>query len=67
MSTSLDLTKLSLMDALDLAILIEMEAYERYKMFASQLGHTGGYDAGAFFASMARQRMKPAMPAFAAP
>ena len=42
MATRLDLSKLSLMDALDLAILIEMEAYERYKMFASQLGHTGG-------------------------
>jgi rubrerythrin len=58
MSTRLDLSKLSLMDALDLAILIEMEAYERYKMFASQLGHTGGYDAGAFFASMAENEAK---------
>ena len=58
MSTRLDLSKLGLMDALDLAILIEMEAYERYKMFASQLGHTGGYDAGAFFASMAENEAK---------
>ena len=58
MSTRLDLSKLSLMDALDLAKLIEMEAYERYKMFASQLGHTGGYDAGAFFASMAENEAK---------
>lgn len=58
MSTRLDLSKLSLMDALDLAILIEMEAYERYKMFASQLGHTGGYDAGAFFGSMAENEAK---------
>ncbi|NCF23683.1 MAG: rubrerythrin [Gammaproteobacteria bacterium] len=58
MSTRLDLSKLSLMDALDLAILIELEAYERYKMFASQLGHTGGYDAGAFFASMAENEAK---------
>ena len=58
MSTRLDLSKLSLMDALDLAILIEMEAYERYKMFASQLGHTGSYDAGAFFASMAENEAK---------
>ncbi len=58
MSTRLDLSKLSLMDALDLAILIEMEACERYKMFAMQLGHTGGYDAGAFFASMAENEAK---------
>ena len=58
MATRLDLSKLSLMDALDLAILIEMEAYERYKMFASQLGRTGGYDPGAFFASMAENEAK---------
>ena len=58
MSTRLDLSKLSLMDALDLATLIELEAYERYKMFASQLGHTGGYDAGAFFATMAANEEK---------
>jgi rubrerythrin len=58
MATRLDLSKLSLMDALDLATLIEMEAYQRYKMFASQLGRTGGYDAGAFFASMAENEAK---------
>jgi rubrerythrin len=58
MSTSLDLSKLSLMDALDLAKLIEMEACHRYQMFASQLGRTGGYDAGAFFASMAENEAK---------
>ena len=58
MSTRLDLSKLSLMDALDLATLIELEAYERYKMFASQLGRTGGYDPGAFFASMAENEEK---------
>jgi rubrerythrin len=58
MSTSLDLSKLSLMDALDLAKLIELEACHRYQMFASQLGRTGGYDAGAFFASMAENEAK---------
>ena len=42
MSTSLDLTQLSLMDALDMAILIEEEAHQRYKSFASQIGRTGG-------------------------
>jgi hypothetical protein len=58
MSTNLDLSRLSLMDALDLAKLIEMEACHRYQMFASQLGRTGGYDAGAFFASMAENEAK---------
>ena len=58
MSTRLDLSKLSLMDALDLAKLIEMEAHHRYQMFASQLGRSGGYDAGAFFATMAENEAK---------
>ena len=58
MSTRLDLSKLSVMDALDLAKLIEMEACHRYQMFASQLGRTGGYDAGAFFAGMAENEAK---------
>lgn len=58
MSTRLDLSKLSLMDALDLAKLIEMEAHHRYLMFASQLGRGGGFDPGAFFASMADNEAK---------
>ena len=58
MSTRLDLSKLSLMDALDLAILIEIEACQRYQMFASQLGQSGGYDAGAFFATMVENEAK---------
>jgi rubrerythrin len=58
MSTRLDLSKLSVMDALDLAKLIEMEACHRYQMFASQLGRTGGYDAGAFFTTMAENEAK---------
>ena len=59
MSTSLDLSKLSLMDALDLAILIEEEARQRYELFASQVGHAGSrYDAGSFFASMAENEAK---------
>jgi len=58
MSTRLDLSTLSLMDALDLAKLIEVEACHRYQMFASQLGRTGGYDAGAFFATMAENEAK---------
>jgi rubrerythrin len=58
MPTSLDLSKLDLMDALDLAILIEEEAHQRYKMFASQLGGSSGYSAGSFFASMAENEAK---------
>lgn len=59
MSTSLDLSKLSLMDALDLAILIEEEAHQRYTFFVSQVGHsTSSYDAGTFFASMAENEAK---------
>ena len=58
MSTRLDLSKLSLMDALDLAMLIEMEANHRYHMFATQLGRGSGYDAGAFFATMAENEAK---------
>ncbi len=58
MSTRLDLSKLSLMDALDLAHLIEVEAHRRYKMFASQFGFTGGYDAGTFFTKMAENEAK---------
>jgi rubrerythrin len=47
------------MDALDLAILIEEEAHQRYKLFASQIGRTGNSnDAGAFFASMAENEAK---------
>ena len=55
MSTSLDLSKLSLMDALDLATLIEEEARQRYEMFAKQLSGSG---AGTFFASMAENEAK---------
>ena len=59
MSTSLDLSKLSLMDALDFATLIEEEARQRYEMFASQFGRTGsGHNAGSFFASMAENEAK---------
>ena len=61
MSTRLDLSKLSLMDALDLAKLIEMEACHRYQMFATQLGHTGGYDAGSFFKTMVENEAKHGM------
>jgi erythrin-vacuolar iron transport family protein len=53
MTTRLDLSKLSLMDALDLASLIELEARKRYTEFAESLGSRGADDAGAVFRSMA--------------
>jgi rubrerythrin len=53
MSTRLDLSKLTLMDALDLASLIELEARKRYTEFADSLGSRGTDDAGAVFRSMA--------------
>ena len=59
MSTDIDLSQLTLMDALDLATLDEEEARQRYKMFAAQFGQSGsGHDAGTFFASMAENEAK---------
>jgi rubrerythrin len=55
MPTRLDLTTLSVQDALDLAALIEEEAYKRYKLFANQLGGGGS---GSFFATMAENEKK---------
>jgi rubrerythrin len=52
MSTRLDLSKLTLMDALDLAAVIELEACKRYKQFVEQFGTRGSGDAGAVFQSM---------------
>ncbi len=53
MATRLDHSKLTLMDALDLATLIEVEAKKRYEQFAERFGSTGSDDAGSVFASMA--------------
>ncbi len=53
MSVRLDVSKLSLMDALDLATLIEVEAYRRYTQFAERLGSHAGDDAASVFQSMA--------------
>jgi erythrin-vacuolar iron transport family protein len=53
MSTRLDYSKLSLMDAIDLAALIEIEAQKRYTQFAERLGSRDTGDAGAVFESMA--------------
>jgi rubrerythrin len=53
MSTKLDFSKLSLMDALDLATLIEVEAFKRYTQFAERLGIGAEGDAASVFESMA--------------
>jgi erythrin-vacuolar iron transport family protein len=58
MSTRLDLSKISLMDALDLAALIELEAKKRYTEFAESLGSRGVDDAGGVFRSMAVNEAK---------
>jgi rubrerythrin len=56
--TRIDLSTLSLMDALDLAILIEVEAHERYMAFVSQLGLGGGNTPSTFFYAMAENEAK---------
>ena len=55
MTVRLDFSELSLMDTLDMAKLIEVEACERYNLFAEQLGTT---DAGEVFQSMAVNEKK---------
>jgi len=58
MPTRIDFATLDLMDALDLAMLIEVEAYERYKMFAAQIGYSYAGDASTVFAGMAENEAK---------
>lgn len=55
MTVRLDFSELSLMDTLDMAKLIEVEACERYNLFAEQLGTT---NAGSVFQSMAVNEKK---------
>lgn len=58
MSVKIDFSSLELMDALDLAILIEDEAAERYKFFAEQIGRREAVDAASIFESMAMNEEK---------
>ncbi len=58
MATKLDYSKLTLMDALDLAMLIEVEAFKRYTEFADRLGGGLGDDAASVFKSMAINESK---------
>lgn len=61
MTVQLDFSTLNLQDALDLAVLIEKEAEERYLMFADQLGERYPGDAADFFTMMARNEVRHGM------
>ena len=58
MVAKVDFSKLTLMDALDLARLIEVEAFQRYTDFAKRLGSRDPNDAGSAFQSMAVNEKK---------
>ncbi len=60
MPVGLDFATLDLQDALDLAILIEVEAMERYKLFAEQIGRSYPGDPASVFAMMADNEKKHA-------
>jgi rubrerythrin len=60
MFPQIDFAQLSLMDALDIAILVEIEAFERYTLFTNQLGHRYPNDASAVFRRMAESEKKHA-------
>ena len=58
MPANLDFSTLDLMDALDLAILVEVEAWEHYKYFYEQIGYRYPGDAASIFNSMAANEEK---------
>lgn len=58
MSQNVDFAHLDLRDALDLAILIEDEARERYEEFAEQMEGTHTADAAGFYRFMAQNEAK---------
>ena len=58
MATQLDVSTLNLQDALDMALLIEKEAEERYRVFAETIGERYPGDAAAFFKMMANNEHK---------
>ena len=60
MAAKLDVATLTLQDALDMAVLIEKEAEERYQLFVTQLGGGERGDAADFFAMMARNEHRHA-------
>ena len=58
MAIQLDLSTLNLQDALDLAVLIEKEAEERYLWIVDKLGERYRGDAADFFSMMARNEQR---------
>ena len=58
MTIQLDFSTLNLQDALDMAVLIEKEAEDRYLLLADQLGHRYPGDAANFFTKMARNEQR---------
>lgn len=58
MSVKIDFSTLDLMDALDLAVLIEAEARDRYNFFAEQIGRRDAVDAASVFEIMALNEAK---------
>jgi rubrerythrin len=58
MADTIDFAQLSLQDALDLAILVEEEAQERYLEFVDQMEKHHTKEAAEFFAAMARSEQK---------
>jgi erythrin-vacuolar iron transport family protein len=57
-NTEVDFTRLSVMDALDLAVVIEQEAEERYVKFAEMIGSRYEGDAAASFQTMSGYEAK---------
>lgn len=58
MTSQLDISTLNLQDVLDMAVLIEKEAEDRYLLFADQIGHRYPGDAANFFTMMARNEQR---------
>ncbi|OGT09388.1 MAG: hypothetical protein A3J49_15080 [Gallionellales bacterium RIFCSPHIGHO2_02_FULL_57_16] len=58
MTIQLDFSTLNLQDALDMAVLIEKEAEDRYLLFVDQLGQRYPGDATNFFTMMARNEQR---------
>ncbi|HUW25195.1 MAG TPA: ferritin family protein [Gallionella sp.] len=58
MATQLDVSTLNLQDVLDMAVLAEKEAEERYLVFVEHIGKRYPGDAADFFAMMARNEHK---------
>jgi erythrin-vacuolar iron transport family protein len=58
MAATVDFASLGLQDALDLAILVEEEAQERYLEFVDQMEQHHTKEAATFFAAMARNEQK---------